>query len=1300
MSFFRSNRVPGFIFAAAVALLGIAPLARGAAEADIVIGYAATWGNSVGGADNVEVIAANTVAGANAIYERSGAPPRMRVVGCYQSLQDNTNRTSTGGIVGWLNGYDSRISDVVDVGNAIGADLVTYVCTNNDSATIGAVAGQPGRFSCFNPGAFWSTVFCHEAGGHNFGCDHRGGDDNPKTVMMHNYCGGGANAYFSNPNIWLNGARLLGTGTCLGAAVDQGDNAYLLSNNAQGVADRNARLISAPALSNVVRRWSFNQAASAAPAGTTVTDSITGTALATVQGAGATFTGDGLRIPGGTGASGAAYLQLPAATVSAYTNVTVEIWAKTLSVQNWARVMDFNNGTGNYLLLAASRGTALSSQRFESKAAATVTLDSDVATAANVMYHYAITFADNGTGGGRWTWFRDGDVIAFLDVAYTLAAFQDVNNWLGRSAFAGDNLANAEYAEVRISNIAMSRTQVAANARLGPNRVAKNATLTADDPVGQNSFDVAGRWSDGLAPSGAKSYETFGFRLRTPADGTSRTFAGQSLVMNGGSLTWKGTANSTSTINNFTLGGTDAEILNAGSGTWTLAGTMNVQSPEVTVRAANGPINLSASLSGSGALMHLNNTVTLSGNNTAFTGRTVVGDGRFSSLSIDSEARLGGNPSTFTPDQFTLNRGVLYTGSNITIDDANRGIRVGESAAIFNVAPGTTLTVAVPVAGTGSGDTLLTAPIYPNPASGMLIKENTGMLVFTSPNNSHVGEIVINGGQIRLDGAGRFNNGDTPMPVVINGTLNLNTTGNQIFGGEISGGGTFIKGSSGTTTLTAANTFSGSVTLNGGTVYANAGNAATNRNFSYVSGITVNTGATLRTNSNALFGWDGTQEKPITVNAGGILTANGGLASDVGLGTVTLNGGTLATLAVGATDYGSFRFDEAADKLAVTADSTVSATNVKFGNAAASIDVSAGKTCNFTGTITNASNGGISYLTKNDGTGTLILSGTNTFTGATAINAGTLKLTGSLAAGSAVTVANGATVSGTGTINGSLTFAAGSIHAPGDATGTQTVGGALSYAGTSRVKSTLSTNSNTTGAASRIVAGNVTVTAGAAIDFILNAAGSTVNFTDTFWSQSRTWNVMTCSNKTGNFTLGTVTGDAGGRVLSNYGTLALQQSTTSASLVFTPYTPTELWRQAYFGINWDTTGISGDGVDGDGDGLSNLLEYGLGSNPNTSSAGSAPLVSTDAGKLKITFGRNTAASDVTLAVVASDSLQTTWTDIARSIGGAAFTTTPAGAAASVNESGAGGVKSVQATDIYLTSDPAHPTRFMRVEVRR
>ena len=56
-------------------------------------------------------------------------------------------------------------------------------------------------------------------------------------------------------------------------------------------------------------------------------------------------------------------------------------------------------------------------------------------------------------------------------------------------------------------------------------------------------------------------------------------------------------------------------------------------------------------LLGNGNLLCVNNTVTLSGGNANFLGKIIVGDGRFSGLSIDSETRLGTNPATFTADQ-------------------------------------------------------------------------------------------------------------------------------------------------------------------------------------------------------------------------------------------------------------------------------------------------------------------------------------------------------------------------------------------------------------------------------------------------------------------------------------------------------------------------------------------------------------------------------------------------------------------------------------------------------------------------
>jgi outer membrane autotransporter protein len=78
------------------------------------------------------------------------------------------------------------------------------------------------------------------------------------------------------------------------------------------------------------------------------------------------------------------------------------------------------------------------------------------------------------------------------------------------------------------------------------------------------------------------------------------------------------------------------------------------------------------------------------------------------------------------------------------------------------------------------------------------------------------------------------------------------------------------------------------------------------------------------------------------------------------------------------------------------------------------------------------------------GSGALILSGVNTYTGATTVSAGALSVNGSIAS-SAVTVASGATLNGTGTV-GATTIQNGGTLAPGNSIGTLTVNGNLSLA--------------------------------------------------------------------------------------------------------------------------------------------------------------------------------------------------------------------------------------------------------------
>ncbi len=87
---------------------------------------------------------------------------------------------------------------------------------------------------------------------------------------------------------------------------------------------------------------------------------------------------------------------------------------------------------------------------------------------------------------------------------------------------------------------------------------------------------------------------------------------------------------------------------------------------------------------------------------------------------------------------------------------------------------------------------------------------------------------------------------------------------------------------------------------------------------------------------------------------------------------------------------------------------------------------------------------GGNLLVNHTGSGTSILSGTHTYTGATTINAGTLSVNGSIAT-STTTINTGGTLGGTGTV-GSVNVSGGTF-APGNSIGTLNVTGDVDFTG-------------------------------------------------------------------------------------------------------------------------------------------------------------------------------------------------------------------------------------------------------------
>jgi len=148
----------------------------------------------------------------------------------------------------------------------------------------------------------------------------------------------------------------------------------------------------------------------------------------------------------------------------------------------------------------------------------------------------------------------------------------------------------------------------------------------------------------------------------------------------------------------------------------------------------------------------------------------------------------------------------------------------------------------------------------------------------------------------------------------------------------------------------------------------------------------------------------------------------------------------------------------------------------------------------------------------------------------------------------------------------------------------------------------------------------------------------------------------------------------------------------------TPVTQREAWRKAYFGTTANT-GNAADEADPNGNGTSNLLDYALHANPSGENTGRTLAMQSAMGsgnKLQATFSCARSRPDLRLKLQASDSLTGPWIDLAQSVGGATFSIVTPGAA--VSERLIGDTRQITVTDIYPATDPAHPTRFVRLSV--
>jgi len=549
------------------------------------------------------------------------------------------------------------------------------------------------------------------------------------------------------------------------------------------------------------------------------------------------------------------------------------------------------------------------------------------------------------------------------------------------------------------------------------------------------------------------------------------------------------------------------------------------------------------------------NSLILTGTNT-YTGNTIISSG---TLSVSSTNAL--------PGWNTSGRYSVASGAALAVNNSFTDSNVTGMLGTTNFQAG-----AIIALDTSAGNRALSAALG-NTSQGALGLTKLGANALTlTGSNTYTGATTISAGTLNVGDGTTDGSIATSSAIVDGGALNYNILGRQTFAGSITGNGWLTKSGSGTLTLTGSNSYSGGTTINTGIVniqnsYAlgpgTLTNATTSGELQVQGNITLDSSRNYALSNNgtgpglvAIRNVSGTNaiQGAITVTSGG-----GGLAVQSDSGLISLN--TIGTSAVTrALIFGG------------------SGNGVVNGNIT---DVGVGAT-----------------LTKN-GTGTWILSGSDSYTGITTINGGVLQVNNAnaLTSGTAAIVFGGGTLQYTSAsagqdwsgriknstagaialdLNGqSVTFAS-SIDSSNTGGLTQSGGGTLTLAASNGFTGTTTVSSGTLKLGGNLSLQNNTLNLSGAGTLDLTAAN-----TPTFVTLSGPGNITAAANVTG-ITLTAASGSATYSGNLSGGTGMSLTKSGSATLVLTgsnSYTGTTTISAGAFTIastdalpGWDTQG--------------------------------------------------------------------------------------------------------------------------------
>ena len=769
-------------------------------------------------------------------------------------------------------------------------------------------------------------------------------------------------------------------------------------------------------------------------------------------------------------------------------------WTGAGGNANWSTVGNWNLGSAP----TSASTTALTFSGTTNTGTALTPLNQNIATPFQLDM---LTF-----GAGSSSFYLGGNALAFTGTTNTITQLSSNAQFIANNLTASVNgmvtltLAGGASGMVTMSgainsgagsrDYAITKTGTSTFTLSGANTYGGATTISAGVLTIQNASALGSTVSGTSVASGAALQIQGGIAVGTEA-----------LSLNGSGVSNGGAFRNVSGNNSFagaiTFG--SASTISSDGGTLTLSGNVNNGGFLFTESGA-GNVTITGVISGSGGLTKSGaGTLTLSGaSSNTYTGVTTVnqgtlvlakpgsvlapaitigGAGSTATVQLGANFQLyGANTTVNAQGQLNLNNfqeyigtltvsgggsvvtgtGLLYIGGGITstagsVTSTMTGSYSLYTNQIFNIASGSA----------PSGvDLNISGSLAEYLAGTTVTKQGAGKLVLSGA-NSYTGLTTITAGTVEIQNASGL--GTTANGTTIASGAELEFSGNIAVGNEsltLNGAGASGNG--------ALRNMSGNNSLSGGITLGSASTVSSDAGLLTLSGGIVNGGFALT------FAGAGNITESGVISGSGALNKTGSGTLSLGgvntyTGATTITGGTLQiSTNERIANTSNLNVSGGTFDLGVFAETTGAVTLFSGSIAGTGAGTLTGSSYTFESGTVSAIVAGPGTVTKNT-SGLVILSGNNTYSGATTINAGTLQVSSNNGLG---TTANGTTVAAGAALNlnnvNYTTTEALSLNGTGVANG-----GALTNTGTSTF------------------AGAITIATNATI----NAGGGTLNLT-------------------------------------------------------------------------------------------------------------------------------------------------------------------------------------------------------------